>query len=146
MPRSNSLNHEGNIPALSTSVLNSQPAKVFSMKNNQFPQFNSQTAQRRELENIFNTNALANFDVDMSYHAPKPYVQVYYLLLILLTSVVRILLSSKKKRLARTYSTRSGPLITRKAGSTQSQRSQKRSSATPSTRLTASSHRLTHPA
>jgi len=73
------LDFGGNDPSLSTSVLNSHSAKVFSVKNNQFLQFNSQTAQRRDLENVFNTNALAYFEPDTSYQGPRTYPLVYNL-------------------------------------------------------------------
>lgn len=63
----------GNTSSLATSVLNSQSAKLYSMKNNQFSQFNNQTAQRRELENVFNTNALAHFDTEVNYQLPRSY-------------------------------------------------------------------------
>jgi len=46
------------------------------MKNNQFSQFNNQTAQRRELDNVFNTNALAHFDTEVNYQLPRGYQMV----------------------------------------------------------------------
>lgn len=62
--------------------MNAQQAKVFSIKSNHFLQFNNQTAQRRELENVFNAKALANFEGDMSYQglrlfSPVPRHYVY---------------------------------------------------------------------
>jgi len=58
---------QNNIPPLSTSVMNSQQARVMSFKNNHYLQFNSQTAQRRELENVFNVNALTSYDPEMNH-------------------------------------------------------------------------------
>lgn len=63
---------------LSTSVFNNQQAKVLSIKNNQLYQSNLQTAQKRDLENIFNTNALANYELEINNPLPKPYSYVYY--------------------------------------------------------------------
>jgi len=67
------LDYGANNSSLSTSVLNSQMAKVLNVKNKQFLQFNSQTAQRRDLENVFNTNALAYFEPDTSYQGPRSF-------------------------------------------------------------------------
>jgi len=53
---------------LSTSVMNkNQQAKVMSYKNDRYLQFNSQTAQRRELENVFNVNALTSYDPELNH-------------------------------------------------------------------------------
>jgi hypothetical protein len=59
-------------PNLSTSVFNNQQSKVLSIKSNQLYNSNLQTAQKRDLENIFNTNALANnYDIEIGNINPS---------------------------------------------------------------------------
>jgi len=72
--------------ALSTSIINNnnnpQQAKIMGHKNDRYLQYNSQTAQRRELENIFDANALTDFDPVMKNPESKHHPIVILLFII----------------------------------------------------------------